>query len=314
MRLEIVDRLAELPYRMWAGNRLSAPKGPTKRPDLDGLVVGWPTEYQWAPAANIVETVRQAFRRLGVLQFRAIRQDHKGVIMLECQIEGRLHNVALDYSDYPDFINESALSDCGLYVKLQWRKEGYQDSRIIPGGYPVTGLSYYSYYLPFRRRYANNREHDVVGRFGYKFNEQIRRKAVALLSEARDIDFVGSTGKVRYSRFLKEAASSRLCLHMPGNGPFTHRVAEFLGLGTCMVSIRFATDLHVPLEAGVHYVEIAEDLSDLVEKCQYYITHDEERERIASAGADYFDRNLNCDQLASYQIRCLLDRLGSSHA
>jgi spore maturation protein CgeB len=115
---------------------------------------------------------------------------------------------------------------------------------------------------------------------------------------------------VRYSRFLEEVASARLCLHLPGNGPFTHRIGEFLGLGRCMVSLRFTTALHVPLEAGVHYVAIADDLSDLVDKCRYYLRHDDEREQIARRGQDFFDRYLHSDQLASYYVRSILDRLG----
>ena len=188
---------------------------------------------------------------------------------------------------------------------------GYEDDRIIPGGYPVTSKSYYKYYTDFRADDAGGRRIDVMGRFGYTFQAEIRRKAVRMLAATPDIGFVGVGGKVRYSRFLREAASARLSVHLPGNGPFTHRVAEFLGLGTCMISPRFTTQLHVPLEPGVHYVDVADDLSDLVDKCRHYIRRDLARERVASAGRDFFDRYLQCDQLAGYHMRCILGRLGS---
>ena len=132
-----------------------------------------------------------------------------------------------------------------------------------------------------------------------------------MLADEPEFGFLGAKGKVRYSRFLREAASARLCLHLPGNGPFTHRVAEFLGVGACMISPRFTTQLHVPLEPGVHYIAVADDLSDLIDKCRYYLAREEERERIASAGREFFDRYLQCDQLAGYHVRCILDRLGS---
>jgi spore maturation protein CgeB len=131
-----------------------------------------------------------------------------------------------------------------------------------------------------------------------------------LPAAANDIDFVGAGGKVRYSRFLREIAGARLSLHVAGNGPFTHRITEFLGLGSCMISVRFPLALHVPLVPGVHYVTCADDLSDLVEVCRYYIRLDDDRERIAAAGCEYFDRYLHCDQLAGYYVTTILNRLG----
>lgn len=308
LRVDLVDRLVELPYRIGHRTQLPNLSWPLSRLELSRVQVTWPSVYQWPPSADIVATLRDALRKLCSFKIERTSQTYQGVIMLTCHVDGKPHNVALDYSDYPS-INPSALADSALYIKLECAGEGYGDGRIIPGGYPATGLDYYAYYLHFRRKYEGRRHLDVVGRFGYRFQAELRKRAVALLSSAADIDFVGNTGKVRYSRFLREAASARLCLHLPGNGPFTHRVAEFLGLGTCMVSIPFTTRLHVPIEPGVHYVEVANDLSDLVEKCRYYIRHEDERERIARAGREHFDKYLHCDQLAAYYVRSLLDRL-----
>ena len=229
--------------------------------------------------------------------------------MLSCSVDGLAHPIALDYSDYQE-INTEALAASALYIKLQHSRAGYDDERIIPGGYTVTIRDYYQCYRQYRAKYECDRRIDVLGRFGYRFQGELRRKAVTLLSASEGIDFVGGAGKVGYSRFLREAASARLCLDLPGNGSFTHRVAEFLGIGSCMVSLRRSTILHVPLEAGIHYVEIADDLSDLVEKCRYYIHRDVERETIARAGSDYFERFLHCDQLAAYYVRNILQRLG----
>jgi len=308
--LQLVDRLAELPYRVRPITRPPVATWPLTGSDRGRVTIVWPSQYQWAPLEPIVEALKLGFTRLGILQVASTAQVHQGGVLLRCTVDGRPRAVFMDISDYPTFISQDALAECDLYFKCQFQAEGYGDDRIIPGGYPTTNGRFYKFYLPFRSRYAGDRRIDVLGRFGYRFQEALRRKAVGLLSAAPDIRFAGNDGKVRYSRFLREGASARLCLHLPGNGPFTHRVAEFLGLGSCMVAVRFTTTLHVPLEAGVHYVAIADDLSDLVDTCRYYVRHDEERERIATNGRDFFDRYLHCDQLASYHVREILHHLG----
>ena len=312
MKLHIADRLAELPYRLRPPVRASGRTWPLTPEDLRRVRITWPAAVDWLPSANIVETQKYALSKLGVLDVQHTKQDQEGVILLPCMVDERPHLIVLDYSDYPDFINSRALADCSLYLKMEHAARGYADPRILPAGYSVTGLDYYRFYAQYRARYANRRQIDVVGRFGFQFQETIRRKAIQLLSDAPDINYVGAGGKVRYSRFLREVASARLCLHMPGNGPFTHRVAEFLGLGSCMISIRFTTSLHVPLEPGVHYVEVADDLSNLIERCRHYLANDEEREQIARNGSELFDRYVHCDQLAAYYLRTIIDRLGAT--
>ncbi len=311
MKLHIVDRLAELPYRVRPHTRAETRTWPVSSDDLERISILWPRIYGWKGFAGIVETLKLGLSRLGVLRMASTAQVHSGVITLCCEVDGRAHSVILDVADKPDLINEAALAECSVYIKAQFGERGYSNPKIVAGGYPVTGNDYYKYYQRFRARYGKQRRIDVVGRFGFEFQAQIRRKGIALLSQATDLNYVGRTGKVRYARFLREMASSRLSLHLPGNGPFTHRVAEICGLGSCMISPRFTTQLHVPFQPGVHYVQVEDDLSNLVEKCRYYVAHDEERQAIAAAGRELFDRYLHYDQLACYYVRTILERVGN---
>jgi len=310
IKFQLVERLSELPYRL--RRRISSPSQtwPIKESDLARIKIIWPERYQWSGAKPIVSAIKDGLVKLGVVEVQSSPQNEQGVVALDCFVDGRRHAVALDYSDHPTFINDAALTKSDLYVKCQFQKGGYKDDRIIRGGYPVVSPVYYKYYRAFRANYGINRYIDVLGRFGYTFQGELRKRAVHMLDAAPGIDFVGGDGMVRYSRFLREAASARLCLHLPGNGPFTYRLPEFLGLGSCMISLRFTTELHVPLEAGIHYVEVADDLSDLIDKCHYYLRNDKEREKIANAGRDFFDRYLHCDEMAGYYVRSMLDRLG----
>jgi hypothetical protein len=308
MSLQLLGRLRELPYRLRPRATPAVMTWPLTRAEQDSIELTWPSTYDWPWTAIIVGTLLNALRRQCRLSEAATPQTWKHVVMVGCRIGDRASSVAIDYNDLPD-IDADALARCDLYFKFHHAREGYADARIVPGGYTTTGIDYYRYYLPFRAQYNRERRIDVLGRFGYRFQGELRRKAVTLLSEAKDLRFVGGTGKVRYSEFLREAAAAKLCLDLPGNGAFTHRVAEFLGIGSCMVSIRHATILHRPLEAGVHYVEVAQGLDDLLDQCRYYAAHDAEREGIAAAGTDFFDRFVHCDQLAGYYLRTILDRL-----
>ena len=46
--------------------------------------------------------------------------------------------------------------------------------------------------------------------------------------------------------------------------------------------------MHTRLQPGVHYIEVADDYSDLDEKLRYYESHPEQAEAIAAAGREYY--------------------------
>ena len=304
---QLKARLAEIPYRLRPPGRPRHATWFLSADDRARVTIKWPARYEWPRGSWIVETAKYALARLGVLQIEDTRQVHKGVIFLPCLVDGKDFHVALDYDDYPEVINQAALDECDLYLKYQYRIGGYCDRRVVPGGYITTRLNYYRFYEAYRRGNAAP-EIDIAARFGTLFNGKERQRAVQLLAEAGDISFASNTGFIRYSQFLKEVGSARFGLQLPGNGPLTPRIPDFLGLGTCLVSPPLAAQLHVPLVPGEHFVEVAEDLSDLVEKLRYYLAHEDERLRIAQAGRDYFDRFLHCEQLAGYYVHSILKK------
>ena len=310
---DLDERLAELPYRVRPRDTISRPTWAVSNHERLTLSMTWPARWPWPPARRILETLEDAIGRACRVRRRSITQNYYGAIIFTACVGSREYRIALDYHDSMS-INNDALNQTDLYFKLNYAKGGYGSDQVVPGGYPTTGLDYYKYYRAYRSKGMNDRKVDVLARFGYLYNADTRKKAVALLSSAQDFSYAGNSGKVRYSRFLREASLSKLCLDLPGNAPLSHRMSEFLGIGTCLISPRYATRLPVAIELGVHYVEIAHDLSDLLDACRYYIAHDDEREAIARAGQRYFDKYLHCDQLASYYIRTILDRLGEASA
>jgi glycosyltransferase involved in cell wall biosynthesis len=93
-----------------------------------------------------------------------------------------------------------------------------------------------------------------------------------------------------HAKLLRDA---RICLAPWGNHPITYRLFEGLALRCLVVaqSIRATAFLDGGLEAGRHYVEVADDLSDLVDKVRHYLANLPEAQRIADAGHEHFERH-----------------------
>src|SRR5262249_18290776 len=131
-------------------------------------------------------------------------------------------------------------------------------------------------------------------------------EAVQLLSNQSSFHYEGGLSKVRYSRFLREVARSKICIDLPGNGDFCFRLIDYLAVGTCVIGPRHRTLLHVPLVDRKHIVYTQDDLSDLIELCMFYLKNDEARENICQNSRLFFDQYLQRDQLAAYYLSCCL--------
>jgi Glycosyl transferases group 1 len=126
----------------------------------------------------------------------------------------------------------------------------------------------------------------------------------------------GGGKKVRFDESLREVARSKVCIDLPGNGPFCYRLIDYLAIGSCVVARRHETVLHVPLVDRRDIVYARPDLSDLAELCEYYVKHDAEREEIARNSRKFFDRYLSwapgCGLLPAHLLEAL-DLIGPAH-
>jgi hypothetical protein len=94
--------------------------------------------------------------------------------------------------------------------------------------------------------------------------------------------FIAPTERVTQEQYDKEMHSSKICIAPFGFGELCWRDFEAVLWGCLMMKpdmshIRTEPDIFVP---GETYVPLKWDLSDLVEKCVYYLEHDDERRRI----------------------------------
>ncbi len=280
-------------------------------PSLKDIVLKLPTRFEWPTAGKWVTPLFSGFKRIATVRFEPLVQDLGGVVTMEASLGGPFRTVILDYGDYPEVINGEALERSILYFKMQYLRKGYNDPRIIPGQYIPSETRLYSY-LSWLRSGQRQKSIDVYGRFGTKFGKEIRSKAVGMLREQSYFKFMGDLKITRYSRYLREISASKICIDMPGNGPFCFRLIEYLALGGCVISPPHPTTLVPDLVDRVHIVYCKPDLSDLVELCRYYLATDGKREEIGRNAMTFFDANLSWKPLALYYLNAIRDALKTS--
>jgi hypothetical protein len=287
-----------------------APSWPINAKEAKGIIVRWPTAYEWPGAGQWMSDLLAGLGRLVRIEKGEVAQPYVGVVIVELQKGPRRWQVAIDYSDKLDQFHADCLSHCVLYFKMQYRRGGYGSDRVIPGGYINLSSDYYRY-LPGLRDLRDQRRplFDVYGRFGLEFAGDLRRRAVEMLQRQDRFRFEGSLSRVRYLRSLEEAARAQVCIDLPGKGDFCFRLIDYLGIGACVIGPRHRTKLHVPLVDRTHLVYTRDDLSDLVELCEHYLTHPDERAALVRASREFYERYLHRNQLAAYYLARILERL-----
>jgi glycosyltransferase involved in cell wall biosynthesis len=280
------------------------------REELGRLSIRWPGKYEWDPARDWVNILLQGFREhVKVEIVDDIPQPYLGTVVYQAILDGRVHDIAIGYSDYMP-IDEDCANQCSLYFKMQFLRGGYGNEKVIPGGYVPEGSKIY-FQLPKLRKLRDQRQYtyEVYGRFGLNAAREIRERAINILNRQDRFRFEGGMKNVSYVEFLKEVAQSKVCIDLPGQGDFCFRLINYMAVGTFIVAYPHGTDLQVPLVDGKHLVYCKPDYSDLVDICHYYLEHDEEREKIARNSREFFDQYLHKDNLTRYYLRTMLDRL-----
>lgn len=296
--------------RVW---RLGTPCAPVRDVSpLRGVVPGvyWPTEYEWPVAARFVEPLHTGLTTLTTVEPRTISQPYQGIVVFDICYPTRTFSIAVDYHDLPA-VNAECLAQVALYFKMQHRRSGYDDPKILPGGYVASRESLYRHYCRLRALRKRGPKSDVYGRFGTRFSAEIRRRAIDILQHQTKFKFTGGTSLAIYMQSLREAAQSRVCIDMPGNGSFCYRLVEYLAIGCCIVAPRHTSIMYPELRDREHIVYCRDDLADLAELCAYYVENDEARETVSANAARFFDENLHPEQLAGYYMRMCNERLGA---
>jgi len=266
----------------------------------------WPSSYPWPLTQKWLFPLLSEFRRSFAVEFKSMPA-YENAIFIEVEIDGKIHPIAIDAFDKVE-VNGECASQVMVYFKMQYAQEGYPYNNVIPGGFIPAYSSIYLH-LDKARKLGDQQifPYDAYGRFGGRFAKTIRGQAVEKLSSQNDFLYQGGIGRVSYKNSLYEIARSKVCIDLPGYGPLCFRLVDYLAVGSCIIAYPHHASLPVPLTPGKEIVYCKEDLSDLNDLCNFYITHDKEREEIARGARNYFDRHLSRPKLASYYISRILD-------
>ena len=282
-----------------------------ERHELEGVSIRWPKTLEWGYAIGWVEPLFHGFRSRVAVKVVDIPQPLKGATIMEFHRGRRVYRVGINCSDYPDVTHYGvAGADLDFEFKMQYRNGGYGEPNIVPGGF-VSNSMLIDWYVrgPSRERDLQRFRWDVYGRFGRDFAMEVRSKALKLLENQQRVRFYGGLHKVSFTKFLREISQSRVCIDLPGNGPFCFRLVNYLAVGACVVSPPHATAMPVPLVDRKHVVYTKPDMSDLVDLCEQYANDSHAREAVKESSREYYRRHLYWRSLSNYYLRTMLDRL-----
>lgn len=142
------------------------------------------------------------------------------------------------------------------------------------------------------RNFSNTKKYDVS--FWAVESWPIRSQALDILSGKFDCKDNGTGRNQKFSKYkrkgefyLEELARCKIVLNFRGGGWDTMRYWEVPAVGSFMISQKPQLEIPNNFEHQKHIVFCRDDLSDLIELCEYYLKNDTAREQIAANGKSH---------------------------
>jgi len=133
----------------------------------------------------------------------------------------------------------------------------------------------------------------TISFFGDFSTNKIRSKQAQLFNNipGSNIQDIKKSNRISFDEYMKIIAASKIVWCPPGGRPKTHREIEAM---CCEVAV-LMPEQHIlepeTLEPDVHYICVKPDYSDAIQKCQYYLDHEDKRKEIAHNGRMWYERN-----------------------
>lgn len=141
-------------------------------------------------------------------------------------------------------------------------------------------------------------------------SHEVRTKALKILEDKYDCKANGTERNQRFKHYkrkgefyLEELQACKIVLNFRGGGWDTLRYWEVPALKTFLLSQKPQIVIPDDFTHGENIVYCKDDLSDLTELIDYYLSHDDERERVALAAYDHLKRYHSDRERAKYVIK-----------
>ena len=239
--------------------------------------------------------------------------------------------IMVDYNDYVNATNSSmkklkkgVLPD--LVLKCQYRAghKSYAAYKcpVLPFVYPTVDTHSGDDYLrQYRKAFlgkigSNDFQYSFFGRLA---NHKPRAAILGRISgiPESDVALIGMNhgqhhkagdGRLGRDEYFSKMASSMFCIDGPGSGNITHRLVEAWAMSQPVMCPRLKNSFYMPIEPGVHYIELASDYSDLHEKFEYYREHYDEALKIGFNGMEYYDEYCTKNGIANLFMHILTEQ------
>jgi siroheme synthase (precorrin-2 oxidase/ferrochelatase) len=105
---------------------------------------------------------------------------------------------------------------------------------------------------------------------------------------------------------LNDVYKYKYLINVDGNVA-AYRLGFLLGTGSVVLIVEGKYKLWFQqwLKENIHYISIKEDLSDLKEKIEWCINHDEECQKIAENSVKFFNERLTLEPIYDYMINTI---------
>ncbi len=231
--------------------------------------------------------------------------------------------VFYDINTLPKKIFRQYLLPGALYFKNHLH-ESIREAGIFPAPNSPSQMDFFEY-LPELRKIKDARKYDYDFFFvGWHDDDGTRMRCVKEARRQPWKDFTGlmpfkhhttvpqdlEVSRLPYLEHLRLQCKSKLCLALPGGRALPYcsfRHAELWGMGCAVISVK--PDCVLPGNPGSAIIPFKKDMSDFVRTVEYYLRHDEERERIAAKGREYFERFLTPKANALYVLKIISKRI-----
>ncbi|PHS29825.1 MAG: hypothetical protein COA95_11110 [Methylophaga sp.] len=129
--------------------------------------------------------------------------------------------------------------------------------------------------------------HARLAQSGTGWYQKMREHALLACQQFK-VGSIVTSDFVSYSTYMKELRSSRICFSPFGYGEACWRDYEAIMSGALLIKpdmshIESDPNIFIPFET---YIPVAWDFSDLAEKVNYYLEHEDERKRITRVAYD----------------------------